>query len=102
MANEKSSGMKSAYELALERMEAQGLERPDAGSITDEDRAEIADLRSRAQAKLAQLEISHQQSLKTMADPMAAQKEQEEYLVERRRIEADRDARIEQVRERKR
>lgn len=99
MANDKATGMKSAYELALERMEAQGIARPDAGSLTDADRAEIADIRSRAEAKIAQLEISHQQTLQSLADPLALEKEREEYRIDRRRIEEDRDARIAKVRE---
>ncbi len=90
--------MKSAYELALERLEAQGIDRPDAGSITDADRTEISDIRSRAKAKLAQLEISYQQTLKTQADPVARQQEEEEYLAERRRIEEQRDTQIARVR----
>lgn len=99
MANDKTKGMKSAYELALERMDAQGIDRPDASSMTDAERAEIADIRSRAEAKLAQLEISHQQSLKSIVDPMARQKEEDEYLQERRRVEEQRDAKIAGVRQ---
>ena len=90
--------MKSAYELALERMESQGIERPDSDSMTDADRAEIADIRSRAEAKTAHLEISHQQTLKTLADPVARQQEEEQYRIERQRIESDRDGRIAKVR----
>lgn len=98
MANDKAQGMKSAYELALERLESQGIERPDAGSLTDADRAKIADIRSRAEAKIAQLEISHQQSLQKVTDPLAREKEEEEYRIERRRIEEARDAEIERFR----
>lgn len=100
MANDKATGMKSAYELALERMDAQGISRPDAGSLTDSEKAEIADVRSRAEAKIAQLEISHQQTLKSSTNPVEIEKEQEEYRLERRRIEEDRDTRIAKIRRR--
>lgn len=100
MANDKATGMKSAYELALERMDSQGIARPDAGSLTDAERAEIADVRSRAEAKIAQLEISHQQTLRSLANPAAIEKERAEYRIERRRIEEDRDARIAKIRQR--
>ena len=99
MANDKAKGMKSAYELALERMESQGIERPDSGSMSDAERAEIADIRSRAEAKMAHLEISHHQTLQKLADPVAHTQEQEEYRLERRRIEEDRDAKIARVRD---
>ena len=90
--------MKSAYELALERLEAQGIDRPDSESISDAQRAEIADIRSRAEAKMAQLEISYQETLKGSLDPVARQQEEEEYLAERRRIEEQRDAQIARAR----
>ncbi len=90
--------MKSAYELALERLEAQGIDRPDSDSMTDAERAEIADIRSRAEAKMAQLEISYQQTLKQSVDPVARRQEEQEYLAERRRIEEQRDAQIARVR----
>lgn len=90
--------MKSAYELALERLESQGIDRPNSESITDAGRAEIADIRSRAEAKMAQLEISYQQTLKNSADPVARRQEEKEYLAERRRIEEQRDAQIARVR----
>ena len=35
-AKDKTTGMKSAYELALERMEKQGIERPREETFSDE------------------------------------------------------------------
>ena len=90
--------MKSAYELALERMEKQGIERPDASTLSDEDRQAMADIRSRAEAKLAQLEILHRGRLEKISAYAERQQEEEEYRHERRRIEEKRDEDLEAVR----
>ncbi len=90
--------MKSAYELALERMEKQGIERPREESFSDELREKIAEARRKAEARIAELEILHKNRLKTMMDPMKRQEEEEEYVRERRRIEEDRDRKIEELR----
>lgn len=94
MAKDKASGMKSAYELALERLEQQGIERPREDSLSDETRNEIAEVRRRASAKLAELEILYKDKRKRGFDPEA----DEEYVRERRRIEDDRDRKIEKLR----
>lgn len=90
--------MKSAYELALERMEKQGIERPREESFGDELREKIAEARRKAEAKLAELEILHKDSLKTNYDPAKRQEAEEEYRRERRRIEDDRERTIEKLR----
>jgi hypothetical protein len=95
---DKASGMKSAYELALERMEKQGIERPRGESFGDELREKIADTRRKAEAKLAELEILHKSSLKTVYDPAKRQEAEEEYLRERRRLEDERDRKVEELR----
>jgi len=90
--------MKSAYELALERMEKQGIERPREESFGDELREKIAEARRRAEAKLAELEILHKNSMKSAYDPTQRQEDEEEYLRERRRIEDERDRKVEELR----
>jgi alpha-galactosidase/6-phospho-beta-glucosidase family protein len=96
---DKASGMKSAYELALERLEKQGIERPREETFSDELREKIADVRRKAEAKLAELEILHQNRLKTIYEPAKRQEEEEEYLRERRRIEDERERKIAELRE---
>jgi hypothetical protein len=95
---DKSSGMKSAYELALERLEKQGIERPREESFGDELREKIAEVRRKAEAKIAELEILHKNRLKSVYDPAKREEEEEEYVHERRRIEDDRDRKIEELR----
>ncbi len=94
----KSPGMKSAYEAALERLEAQGIERPREQSLTDEVKAKIAEARSKAEAHLAELEILHRDRLRAMHDPVARQQEEEEYRTDRERIESSRDREIAKLR----
>lgn len=95
---DKAAGMKSAYELALERMEKQGIERPREETFSDEEREKIAEIRRRAEAKLAEMEILHKNSLKTEYDPAKRQKAEEDYLRDRRSIEEDRDWKVEELR----
>jgi hypothetical protein len=96
---DKASGMKSAYDLALERLERQGIERPRQETFSDELRERIGEARRKAEAKLAELEILHQNRLKTIHDPAKRQQEEEDYVRERRRIEDERERRIEEMRQ---
>jgi hypothetical protein len=95
---DKASGMKSAYELALERMEKQGIERPREESFGDDLREKIADVRRKAGAKLAELEILHKNSMKSVYDAAKRQEDEEEYHRERRRIEDERERKVEELR----
>ena len=92
------TGMKSAYELALERLEKQGIERPREEAFTDELRAKIADARSQTKAKLAELEILHKDRLRKIQDPIKHHEEEEEYRRERQRLEADGERKVEKLR----
>ena len=97
-SDSKPPRMKSAYELALERLESQGIERPKETALTDAQRAEVAEIRSQAQARLAELEILHRDRLKKLAEPEAIKKEEDEYLIERGRIEEQRERKIARLR----
>jgi hypothetical protein len=90
--------MKSAYELALERMEKQGIEPPRESALTDEGRAQVAEARQIGEARLAELEILHRSRLRSLTDPTAREEAEEQYLRDRRRVEGDRDRKIENVR----
>jgi len=97
---DKTADMKSAYDLALERLERQGIEKPRDEGLAPELRAKIADLRSQSEAKLAELEILHRDNLARLADPAERARAKEEYAAERRRVEARRDRDIERLRSR--
>jgi hypothetical protein len=95
---DKASGMKSSYELALERLEKQGIERPREEGLGPEVQQKIAEARQQAEAKLAELEILHRDRIRKVVDPAKRQEDEDNYLRERRRIEGDRDRKIEKLR----
>lgn len=90
--------MKSAYELAMERLNKKdaeaGIERK---RLTDAARAEIADIRSLYRSKLAEAEILHRDALRSTADPAARQGLEEDYQRERARLMREQEARIDKV-----
>jgi len=81
---------KTAYELAMERLTAQdraeGIEkRP----FTDDQKNEIAELRQKAKAGLAELEILRNKSIAdALGDPEKLAQIDEHYRVDRGRIES--------------
>ncbi len=93
--------MKSAYELALEQMEKQGIEPPRDGALSDADREQMAEVRRRAEAKIAELEIMHQGRLAKVASLDERQQELDGFKRERQRIEEDRDRKLEALRDAK-
>ena len=90
MPKKDDSPPKSAYELAMERLTAQdraeGIEiRP----LTDSQKKEIAELRQKAKAGLAELEILRDKSrAETLGDPEKLAEIEAHYEVDRRRIES--------------
>lgn len=90
--------MKSAYERALERLDEEGIERPREEGLAREVRDEIADIRSRAEASLAKLEILLRDRLRTLHDPVERAEAQREYAIDRQRLEEQRDHKIEKLR----
>lgn len=89
--------MKSAYELALERLESQGIERP--STLDEATRERIAEVRQKAEADLAKLEILHRERLAAQSDPREAHRAEEEYAIDRRRLEERRDSAIARLRD---
>ena len=94
----KRGAMKSAYELALERLEAQGIERPRAAALSPAAKDAIAEARRVTEAKLAELEILHRSDVAKLGDPAARDEAEQRYLRERERLIADGEARVERLR----
>ena len=95
---DRATGMKSAYELALERLEAQGIERPREDSLSEEERQQIAEVRRQAEAKLAELEILHRDQLRKLTDPDQVEEQKEHYRRDRRRVEDDAERKVAKIR----
>jgi len=94
-----SNAPKSAFELAMERLKAADREAGvEEKPLTDAQKAAIAEARAVASSRLAEREILFRDALKKVYDPAEREKAEEEYRIDRGRIEADRDRAIERIR----
>ena len=95
--------LKSSFELAMDRLKAKdkaaGVE--ESKPLTKVQKDRIAELRSEAKAKLAELEILHRKNLAGSSDPEELKKIEENYAIDRARAESRRDSAIEKVHRRK-
>ena len=91
--------LKSAYELAMERLREQDREEgvEQEGPLTDGQKEEIARLRQEAKAKLAEIEILYTEQRATEADPEKLAEHDEHYKIDRRRVDAHLDSEIVRV-----
>ena len=90
----------SAYELAMRRLEArdraEGVEK--SRPLTDPQKEAIAEARTEAKAKLAELEILHRKNLAAAGgDAEAIRKLEENYRTDRARIEDRAETRIAKI-----
>jgi len=94
-----STGPKTAYELAMERLRKQdedtGVERQ---VVTAAQKAAVAEIRNFYEAKLAELDVSHQGRLRSMFDPAKRDVLEEEYRRDRERLTSERDAKVKTAR----
>jgi predicted flap endonuclease-1-like 5' DNA nuclease len=93
-----ASKMKSAYDLALERLEAEGIDRPREDDLDPPTLERIAEVRNKTEAKLAELEILHRDQLASSADSAEREKIEEQYANERQRLEDKKDTEIARLR----
>ena len=66
--------------------------------LTEGQKAAISEARAVASSRLAEREILFRDAVKKVWDPAEREKAEEEYRVDRARIEADRDRAIERIR----
>lgn len=95
---DKAKGMKSAYELALERLEAQGIERPREDALSDEQKRAIAEARQFTKSKLAELEILHRDKMKKLTDSVKLDEQEEFYRREKERLTNEGESRVARLR----
>ena len=90
---------KSSYELAMERLRKKD---EDAGVIsrplTDAQKAAIAEARNFCQAKLAEREVLHQSAMRGTMEPAERETMDADYRRECERINSERDAKIQKIR----
>jgi hypothetical protein len=91
---------KSAYELAMERLRRKDREAGiEERSVSEGQKAAIAEIRRVYEAKLAEREILHRSALRKAQDPEAAVNLEEEYRRDRERLASERDRKIEEARQ---
>lgn len=90
--------MKSAYELALERLEARGIERPRQEALSEETKLAIAEARRFTEAKLAELEILHHDKLGKLDDGLAIEQQEEFYRREKESLTREGERKVARLR----
>ena len=91
--------MKTAYELAMERLRKSDQEAGiEERLLTDQQKAEIAEVRSLYKAKIAQEEVMHESRLRATVDPAERDLLGQLLRRERERLTSEQDAKIEKVR----
>lgn len=89
-------GPKSAIELAMEKLRAEGF---DEKRLTDEQKSEIAEIRSRYRARIAELEIQQEGKLRAAASFEEIETLKGEATTEKKRLEEEMEKRVSEVRE---
>lgn len=91
--------MKSAYELAMERLRKKDEEEGRVETpLTDDQRVAIADARSLYAAKMAEAEILHKSKIAGVFDPAQLEELAENHRRDVARIRDDEERKIEQLR----
>ena len=96
--------LKSAYELAMEKLKARDRERglEEEKTPSEAQKRTIGEIRTQAKAKLAELEILWKsERSKLQFDAEALEKAEREYVAERARVEERAEARIAKIRRKK-
>src|SRR4029453_9086931 len=93
------SGLKSSYELAMERLKKKDADAGiEAVSLTDEQKAAIAEARNFYDSKIAEQEALYQSKMRPPSDPAEPETLTEMYRRDRERLTSDREAKIEKLR----
>ena len=90
---------KSALELAMERLKKKDAEAGiEQKTLTNEQRAEIAEARSLYESRVAERRIMHQSQTAAVFDPQELEVRQEELRRDLAQFESDRDANVRKIR----
>lgn len=91
---------KSAYELAMERLRRKDAEAGIvSGPVSADQKVRIAEVRSRAEARTAELKILHEAKIAGLFDHDARELLEAEHRRELQRVLDDREAKIARIRE---
>jgi len=87
--------MKSAYELAMERLQK---ESPSAPPLTDEQKAALAEIDNKTTARIAEKRILAEQEMSQAGDVETLQKIQDRLQEDIRRLETEREEQKAEIR----
>ena len=91
--------LKSSFELAMERLRQKDAESGvTVRTLTDAEKAQIAEIRSVYEARLAEAQVMHESRIRNVADPSARETLEGELRAERERLVNERERKIEKVR----
>ena len=91
--------LKSSFELAMERLRKKDAESGvTVRTLTDAEKAQIAEIRSVYEARLAEAQVMHESRIRNVADPSAREALEGELRAERERLVNERERKIEKVR----
>jgi hypothetical protein len=90
---------KSAYELAMERLRKKDQDEGiTAVPLTDEQRAQIAEIRSFYEAKIAEQKVLHESAMRRTLDPAERETLAQQHRREIEHFNSARDSKIEKIR----
>lgn len=93
------TGLKSSFELAMERLKKKDADEGiTARVVTDAERAAIAEVRNFYEAKIAERQVLHQSRVQNIPDPSVKEALDAEWRADRERLTAERDRKIERLR----
>lgn len=91
---------RSALEIVMERLKKKDAESGvGEKTLTDEQRAAIAEARSLYESRVAERRIMHQSAMATTFDPAERAERESELRRDLERFESERDAKIRRIRE---
>jgi hypothetical protein len=97
MADEKP--LKSSLELAMERLAKKDADAGvEARTMSDAQKAAIAEARNFYDSKMAEQEVLHQSKMRATFDPAIRDTLADEYRRDRERLTSERDNKIEKIR----
>jgi hypothetical protein len=89
---------KSSYEIAMERLRKRDGEGEPIQTLSDAQKAAIADVRQIYAARLAEEEILHQSKVRTLTDAGEREVLDQQFRRDRERLTSERDTKIERIR----
>jgi hypothetical protein len=95
-------GPKSAFELAMERLRRKDAEAGvEEHALSDDQKAEIAEVKRIYAAKIAEAEILHKSKIAAVWDPDERAKLEEGYRRDLERLRDEQERKLEQIRRRR-